>query len=153
MNPVLVPLKRLFDWRVRGVRVIELVSVVCLAAVMVSVYIVKTAAARESTEISKIEREISENAKRVRLLRAEATRLEQPARLEALSRQLGLEPVKVQRRADEEGLAKIAAEHQPPAPAVTPEVPVATAAVPAASAPVKSTASASVQASGQEGQP
>ncbi|MEG1452872.1 cell division protein FtsL [Brevundimonas sp.] len=149
MNPVLASLKRLFDWRVRGVRVIELVSVVCLAAVMVSVYIVKTAAARESTEISSIEREIGENEKRVRLLRAEATRLEQPARLEALSRQFGLEPVKVQRRADEDGLAKIAAEHQPPAPVVTATVPAAPAAVPAVQVPVQ----ASVQASGQEGQP
>lgn len=149
MNPVLASLKRLFDWRVRGVRVIELVSVVCLAAVIVSVYIVKTAAARESTEISQIEREIGENEKRVRLLRAEATRLEQPARLEALSRQLGLEPVKVQRRADEDGLAKIAAEHQPQAPVVAATVPVAPAAAQATQVLVK----APVQASGQEGQP
>ncbi|GAA0390166.1 hypothetical protein GCM10009093_15970 [Brevundimonas terrae] len=152
MNLVLTPLKRLFDWRVRGVRVIELVSVVCLAAMIVSVYIVKTAAARESTEISQIEREISENAKRVRLLRAEATRLEQPARLEALSRQLGLEPVKVQRRADEEGLAEIAAAHQPPAPAVVPAPAVAAGQAPVTS-PAKPAVQASVQVSGQEGQP
>lgn len=142
MNPALASLKRLFDWRVRGVRVIELVSVVCLAAVMVSVYIVKTAAARENTEISQIEREIGENEKRVRLLRAEATRLEQPARLEALSRQMGLEPVQVKRRADEEKLAEIAAAHQPPAPA--------TPAVAPATAPA---VQATVQASGQEVQP
>ncbi len=147
MNPVLASLKRLFDWRVRGVRVIELVSVVCLAAVMVSVYIVKTAAARESTEISSIEREIGENEKRVRLLRAEATRLEQPARLEALSRQMGLEPVQVKRRADEAGLAEIAAANQPP---VSP-VPAAVGAV--APVAVAAATQAPVQVSGQEVQP
>ena len=120
MNPALRALKSVFDWRVRGVRCVELIGVVCLAAVMVSVYIVKTAAARESTEISQIERDIRQNEKRVRLLRAEATRLEQPARLEALSRQLGLEPVEVKRRADADGLSEIAAAHKPAAPKVEP---------------------------------
>lgn len=141
--------KAVFDWRVRGVRCVELVGVVCLAAVMVSVYIVKTAAARENTEISKIEREIQENEKRVRLLRAEATRLEQPARLEALSRQLGLEPVEVKRRADADGLSEIAAAHQPPAPK---PAPVAAVAAPAPAAPV-STPTVPTQSSGQEAQP
>lgn len=120
MSRVLLPVKRFFDWRVRGVRCVELIGVVCLAAVMVSVYIVKTAAARESSEISQIEAAIRQDQQRVRLLRAEATRLEQPARLEALSRQLGLEPVEVKRRADADGLSELAAAHQPVVAATTP---------------------------------
>jgi len=108
MIAVPVPVKRLFDWKVRGVRCVEIIGVVCVAALVFSVYIAKAAAARESAEISRIESEIRENRQRVRLLRAEATRLEQPARLEALSREIGLGPVDVHRQAVEAGLPAIA---------------------------------------------
>lgn len=104
------PIKRLFDWKVRGIRCVEIIGVVCVAALILSVYIAKAAAARESAEISRIEAEIRENNQRVRLLRAEATRLEQPARLEALSRQIGLGPVDVTRQAAADALPVIAPE-------------------------------------------
>ena len=126
MIAVPVPVKRLFDWKVRGVRCVEIIGVVCVAALVFSVYIAKAAAARESSEISRIESEIRENRQRVRLLRAEATRLEQPARLEALSREIGLGPVDVKKQAVEAGLPAIA----PPPPAV------AAASAPVAAAPV-----------------
>lgn len=135
MSRFLRGVKKVFDWRVRGVRCVELVGVVLLAAVMVSVYIVKTAAARESSEISKIEAEIRQDEQRVRLLRAEATRLEQPARLEALSRQLGLEPVEVKRRTDADELAELAAAHRPPEPAAPAAAPAPEAAPAAPVAP------------------
>lgn len=115
MNPVLRQAKRLYDFKVRGVRCVDIVAGVCLAALIFSVYIVKTAAARESGEISRIESEIRSNNERVRLLRAEATRLEQPARLEALAAQAGLAPVEVKKQAKVSGLSEIAAAHQPPA--------------------------------------
>lgn len=104
------PIKQLFDWRVRGVRCVNIIGVACVVALVLSVYIAKAAAARESAEISRIESEIRENNQRVRLLRAEATRLEQPARLEALSRQIGLGPVDIKRQAGEEALPIIAPE-------------------------------------------
>ncbi|MNR35017.1 Cell division protein FtsL [compost metagenome] len=104
-------------------RCVEIIGVVCVAALVFSVYIAKAAAARESAEISRIESEIRENRQRVRLLRAEATRLEQPARLEALSREIGLGPVDVHRQAVETGL-----------PAIAPPPPVAAAPVAAAPA-------------------
>lgn len=116
MNPVVTSLKRIYDYKIRGMRCVDIAAIVCLAALIFSVYIVKTAAARESTEISRIESEIRENGERVRLLRAEATRLEQPARLEALAAQAGLAPVEVKKQANVEGLSEIAAAHQPPAP-------------------------------------
>lgn len=133
MNPALMALKRVYDFKVRGVRCVDIVGIVTLAALIFSVYIVKTAAARESTEISSIEAEIRQSSERVRLLRAEATRLEQPARLEALSRQAGLAPVEVQKQADVNGLSEIAAQHQP-APATSVAANVA-ANVPAAIVP------------------
>ncbi|MGH7027407.1 cell division protein FtsL [Brevundimonas sp.] len=122
MIAVPAPVKRLFDWKVRGVRCVEIIGVVCVAALVFSVYIAKAAAARESAEISRIEGEIRENRQRVRLLRAEATRLEQPARLEALSREIGLGPVDVKKQAVEAGLPAIA-----PPPVVAAPAPVAVA--------------------------
>jgi hypothetical protein len=129
MIAVPVPVKRLFDWKVRGVRCVEIIGVVCVAALVFSVYIAKAAAARESAEISRIESEIRENRQRVRLLRAEATRLEQPARLEALSREIGLGPVDVRRQAVEAGLPAIA-----PPPPVVAAAPAPVAVEPAAPA-------------------
>lgn len=131
MRPVLFQLKRVYDYKVRGVRCVDIVAIVCLAALIFSVYIVKTAAARESSEISRIEREIRSNGERVRLLRAEATRLEQPARLEALAAQAGLAPVEVKKQAEVDGLSDIAAAHKPAAPkeAAPAPAPVAAASV------------------------
>ena len=136
--PVLV--KRLFDWKVRGVRCVEIIGVVCVAALVFSVYIAKAAAARESAEIGRIEGDIRENRERVRLLRAEATRLEQPARLESLSRQAGLSPTDVHRQAEADKLAQLksgaakpaAAAPAAPSPAVNPAVDDDVAAMPEA---------------------
>lgn len=125
MIAVPVPVRRLFDWKVRGVRCVEIIGVVCVAALVFSVYIAKAAAARESSEITRIESDIRENRERVRLLRAEATRLEQPARLEALSREIGLGPVDVKKQAVEAGLPAIA----PPPAVVAAPAPVAAAPV------------------------
>ena len=122
------PVKRLFEWKVRGVRCVEIIGVACVLALVFSVYIAKAAAARESAEISRIERDIRENRERVRLLRAEVTRLEQPARLEALSREIGLGPVDVKKQAGEAALTEIAP------PPVEKPVEKAPAAPPAAAA-------------------
>ncbi|MEQ7156398.1 cell division protein FtsL [Brevundimonas aurifodinae] len=101
------PVQRLFDWKVRGIRWIEIIGVLLVAAMIFSVYVAKAAAARESAEIGRLEREIAETRQRVRLLRAEAARLEQPARLEALSRGVGLAPVEMDRRAEVVDLAEL----------------------------------------------
>jgi len=93
-------IQRLFAWKVRGIRWIEIIGVVLVAAMVLSVYVAKAAAARESARIGELERQIADNRQRVRLLRAEATRLEQPGRLETLSRAAGLAPVDVARQAE-----------------------------------------------------
>ena len=121
-----IVIQRLFDWKVRGIRWVEIIGVVLVAAMVFSVYVAKAAAARESARIGELEREISENYQRVRLLRAEVTRLEQPGRLEALSRQAGLAPVDAARQATEAELPtlKPLPEPEPVAPPVA--VPVVT---------------------------
>jgi hypothetical protein len=125
--------QRLFDWKIRGIRWIEIIGVVCVAAMVFSVYVAKAAAARESAEIGSLERQIAENAQRVRLLRAEAARLEQPGRLETLSRGAALAPVKAERQVEEDELPELKPVHVP-APAVAAPV-TPPAADDAASAP------------------
>ncbi|MBX3477595.1 MAG: cell division protein [Brevundimonas sp.] len=102
------PVQRLFDWKIRGVRWVEIIGVVCVALMILSVYVAKAAAARESARIGDLQREISANRERVRLLRAEVTRLEQPARLEALSRGIGMAPLDSRRQAGEAALTELA---------------------------------------------
>ena len=111
------PVQRLFDWKIRGIRWIEIIGLVCVAAMIFSVYVAKAAAARESAAIGQLERQIAVNSQRVRLLRAEAARLERPGRLEALSRDAGLAPVEMKRHADEDALAALKPAPAPPAPA------------------------------------
>ena len=125
--------KRLFDWKIRGVRWVEIIGLMLVAAMIFSVYVAKAAAARESSRIGEIERQIADNGQRVRLLRAEVAKLEQPARLEALSRQAGLGPVDVKRQAAEGSLNNLAPIPDPkpviveptlPAPEIADEAPV-----------------------------
>lgn len=107
------PVQALFEWKVRGVRWIEIILLVVVAALILGVYVAKAAAARESAQIAQLEREIAETRQRVRLLRAEAARLEQPGRLETLSRTAGLGPVDMERQADESALATLKPQPEP----------------------------------------
>lgn len=129
-------LQRLFDWKVRGVRWIEIIGVALVAVMVMSVYVAKAAAARESSRIAELERDIRENAQRVRLLKAEAARLEQPARLEALSRQMGLGPVDVRKQADADDLPELKVEAAPAPAPVSPAAPAPAPAPGPAAAPV-----------------
>ena len=126
-------LKRVFDWKVRGVRWIEIIGLLLVAAMIFSVYLAKAAAASQSARIASLERQITQNGQRVRLLRAEVARLEQPGRLEALATGAGLGPVDVKRQATVASLPELAPVEEPaPAVIVAPTVPAeATAAEPA----------------------
>lgn len=86
-------IRRLFEWRVHGIRWIEVLGVVCAGLMLLAVYLTKAAAARETARIAQLDRQIAEATLRNRMLRAEVARLESPARLETLSRQAGLAPI------------------------------------------------------------
>lgn len=124
-------LKRLFDWKLHGVRVVEIFAGVVACALIFSVYVTKVAADRENRQIAALEAEIADDADRVRLLRAEIARLERPDRLEDLSRRAGLQPVAVDRRATV-GQIEALAPAPEPKPAAAPAVDAA--ATPAAQA-------------------
>ena len=133
MTGVLV-LKRVFDARVRGIRWVEIIGAVLVAVMVLSVYVAKAAAARESARIGELEREIAENRQRVRLLRAEISRLEQPGRLEALSRAAGLGPVDVLRQTKEAEIGAIVTAPAPPPKPAPVSAPTPAPAAPAAEA-------------------
>ncbi|HEX8660639.1 MAG TPA: cell division protein [Brevundimonas sp.] len=134
MSSAVATLNRLYAWKIRGVRWVEIIGVMLVAAMVFSVYLAKAAAARESARITDLERQITDNGQRVRLLRAEVARLEQPGRLEALSRGAGLGPVDVHRQATEESLPTLVAVPEPaPAPVAAAPVEASAPATPAAS--------------------
>ena len=109
----------LFKRRIRGFRVIEVGAFCVLLVLMLVVYLAKTFAGRERTEIAQVERQIEQEQQRVRLLQAEVAYLEKPERLERLARQyLGMEPIGAGNEANPNGLIEIAAPETkaPPAP-------------------------------------
>ena len=125
MSAAVATLNRLYAWKIRGVRWVEIIGVLLFAAMVFSVYVAKAAAAREGARIAELEQQITENDQRVRLLRAEVARLERPNRLEALSRDAGLGPVDVHRQATVASLPDLAPIPEPAAVLVVPTPAVA----------------------------
>lgn len=98
-----------FQRRLRGFRLIDIVAFGCLLAMVFGVYLAKTMAGRDRAEIARIERQMSEERDRIRLLQAEVAHLEQPERVERLSEtHLGLAPVDANREASADTLRELA---------------------------------------------
>ena len=84
--------------RVRGFRLVDLVALGLLVVLILGVYLAKTVAGGERAKIATVERQIVAEKARIRLLQAEVSHLEQPARIERLSETyLGLAPVSEKR--------------------------------------------------------
>jgi cell division protein FtsL len=95
--------------RIRGVRVLDLIGLGLLISLILSVYLAKTIAGRERTEIASVERQIAAEHERIRLLQAEVSHLERPARIEELSvGYLGLGPVTAKQETTPEALSEVA---------------------------------------------
>ena len=107
----------LFNRRVRGFRVVEVVGLGLLLTLVTSVYLAKTFAGRERQEIARIQQEIDEEAARKRLLEAEVAHLEQPRRIELLAQMMQLAPIAPDREITEDALIDVARGRDlPPAP-------------------------------------
>ncbi|MFZ5670132.1 MAG: cell division protein FtsL [Pseudomonadota bacterium] len=111
---------RLFNHRIRGFRTVNLVLAALLAVLAVGVNFAKTFAGRERNEIGEVVREIGREKSRIRVLEAEVAHLEQPERLERLSRRyLAMAPVTARQETAPDGLAGLAARTPRPQPAST----------------------------------
>lgn len=113
-----------FDRKVRGFRLVDVVAMILLTAVVLGVYLAKTMAGRERAEIARVERQIIGERTRIRLLEAEVAHLEQPSRISRLSETyLGMGPIPAKREATPDQLASLK-----PAPAKAQAKPAATGA-------------------------
>ncbi len=123
-------LSDLFNRRVRGFRVVEVVGGGILLTLFTSVYLAKTFAGRELQEISRIEQQIDDEAMRKRLLEAEVAHLEQPRRIEQLALMMQLKPIAPDHEITEDALIDVARRRElPRAPiAAAPVAPEALAA-------------------------
>lgn len=105
----MTPIAALFERRVRGWRLVNLVGAGALLLVAFAVVLVKAGATEERNRIVRLEKTIALEHKRLRLLRAEVAYLEQPSRVEALSRaHLGLQPVPARHETSPDALIEIA---------------------------------------------
>ncbi len=124
----------IFNSRVRGIRIVEILSFGLLVVLVFSVYIAKARASRERAQIADVEQRIGDEQRRVKLLRAEDARLEQPERIETLSEGAGLKPVDAAQESSPTALPAVAAEKTKPVakkPDANPPAPAALATEPA----------------------
>ena len=113
----------LFNRRFKGFRVIELGALACLAVLIGGVYAFKAGAGREGAQIADVERQTAEEARHVRLLKAELAHLETPERLTRLSTDyLGLAPEDAKREAPVDSLPELS-KHLASAPAAAAAAP------------------------------
>lgn len=76
-----------FTRRIRGVRVLDLMAGVVLLVLALGSYAFKTMAEAQGAGAADIQAQINQEQRRIRLLKAEISHLEAPARIEALSTQ------------------------------------------------------------------
>lgn len=98
-----------FTHRIRGFRTINIVLGATLLVLAVGVNLAKTFAGRERNLIGQVERDIGKEETRIRMLQAEVAHLEQPERLERLSRAyLAMAPVTAKQEATIDTLNAVA---------------------------------------------
>jgi cell division protein FtsL len=100
--------------KIRGFRLIDVIGFGLLIVLILGVYLAKTIAGRERTEIAQVERQIEIEKTRIRLLEAEVAHLEQPARIEALATTyLQMQPIDAERETTPEALTRVAGQAEP----------------------------------------
>ena len=82
MNPLAI-----FTQRVRGVRVLDLMAGAVLLVLALGSYAFKTMAEAQGAGAADIQAQISQEERRIRLLKAEISHLEAPSRIETLATQ------------------------------------------------------------------
>jgi hypothetical protein len=132
---------RLFEQRVRGIRLIELVGVVLVFGLIFWVCVSKAREGEDIRRISDLDRQIAEEQEAVGTLKIKVAQLERPGRLEQLAvTYLGMKPVEPNHEARLESLSEISrATSRPVAPAAQ-----------AAPAPAASATTATVQVTSQD---
>jgi hypothetical protein len=114
-------LASVFNSRLRGFRVIELLALVVVGVLALGSYVFTTFAGAQAARIAGVESQISEEDKRIHLLKAEIAHLEDPSRIERLSTQyLGFQAVDPKHDITLAALPQVASA---PAPVAAPQKP------------------------------
>lgn len=114
-------LSGVFNRRLRGFRVIDLLALTIVGVLALGSYVFTTYAGGQSARIAAVQTQINEENKRIHLLKAEIAHLEDPSRIERLSTQyLGLQPVDPKHDITPDALPQIA---NAPAPVPAPQAP------------------------------
>jgi hypothetical protein len=115
---------RFFSNRVWGFRMVEISAFCVLIGLALAVYLAKVGGAKDSQQISAMQRDINRERQQIRLLEATVAKSEQPARIEHLSTSyLQLAPAAQKQEVEPAALVDIARGGKPappPPPAVTP---------------------------------
>ena len=102
-------MSNVFTHRIRGFRTLNIVFGVTLLVLAVGVNLAKTLAGRERNEIGQVESDMGKERQRIRVLEAEVAHLEQPERLERLSRAyLAMAPVQARQETTTDALPEVA---------------------------------------------
>jgi len=131
---------RLFNRRIRGVRVVELIGVVLAVGMMMWVGFSKVREGESVRRLNNLNTQIALEEAAIKELQVRVAHLERPARIEALATQLGMLPVKPEREAHLENLPEISKSLSAPDKAAR------AASRPAASAPASVSQPASATA-------
>jgi cell division protein FtsL len=114
-------LASVFNSRLRGFRVIELLALGVVGVLALGSYVFTTFAGAQATKIAAVESQIKDEDKRIHLLKAEIAHLEDPSRIERLSTQyLGLQAVDPKHDISIDALPQVA---NVPAPVATAQKP------------------------------
>lgn len=99
----------LFNHRTRGFRTINVLLAGAMLTLAIGVNLAKTFAGKERNEIGRVERDIGKEKTNIRVLEAEVAHLEQPERLERLSRAyLAMAPATIKQEATPETIFQVA---------------------------------------------
>ena len=114
-------LMRLFEQRVRGIRLIELVGLVLVFGLILWVCVSKAREGEDVRRMNDLDRQIAEEQEAVNGLKIQVAQLERPGRLEQLAIQyLGMKPTDPNHEARLESLGEISRSgSQPISPAST----------------------------------
>jgi hypothetical protein len=112
------PIRKVFQSRFRGFRIIDLSAFGCLAVLVLSVYAFKANQGGENARIEDVDDQITAEQRQIRVLHAELAHLEEPERLERLSIQyLGLGPTNAKHETSTDALIDISRQAEAAKPA------------------------------------
>jgi hypothetical protein len=105
---VIRSIRKVFQSRFRGFRIIDLSAFGCLAVLVLSVYAFKANQGGENARIEDVDDQITNEQRQIRVLQAQLAHLEEPERLERLSVQyLGMAPTNAKHETSVDALIDI----------------------------------------------